>query len=139
MKKFFSILFTLLILISGLHLSLATHFCGGNIAAKKVSVTGKLASCGMETSEDMCPIHGVHFNSLCCDDEVIGYSTDNIYTPTNSEVINSSQHILQVFNIPVSFSFHSFSDSTSLFTSVGPPDNLLTSAVSLAGICVFRI
>ena len=37
MKKLFSILFAAMILLSGMHLSLATHLCGGEISAVKLS------------------------------------------------------------------------------------------------------
>jgi len=31
-----------------MHISIATHFCGDRISATKLSVSGELASCGME-------------------------------------------------------------------------------------------
>ena len=39
------------------HISVATHYCGGQIAASRVTLTGKLASCGMEG-----PAKGVTFS-----------------------------------------------------------------------------
>ncbi len=139
MKKIFSIIFTLLIILSGLQITVANHFCGGNKVAYKVSISGELATCGMEGYADKCPLPGNHFNTHCCDDIVSVYSTDDIYTPTYSEPTNIEQTILQIFFIPVSFSFNPSLTSNSFFTSVSPPDNLPLSAVSLADICVFRI
>ncbi len=38
-------------LASGMKVSIDRHYCGGQLAATKISVTGKLASCGMETQD----------------------------------------------------------------------------------------
>jgi hypothetical protein len=138
MKKVASILFAFIILLAGMHITVATHYCGGVAAASKVSFSGKLASCGMEDSENTCskPVNGL--NSRCCNDEVSVYSTDNTFAPAFPIVKIFAQKILHVFHIPASSQYHPISSSLSLFTSASPPDILLTSAVSLAGICVFR-
>lgn len=140
MKKFLSISFSFLILLSGLHITIATHYCGSERAAsEKVSVTGRLASCGMEGPEDTCPLTGNHLGTHCCDDKVSVLAVDNNYTPSFSEFKAFSQHILLGFQIPVSFQIPSFSTINLICTNVSPPGNFMVSAVSLPGICVFRI
>jgi uncharacterized protein YxeA len=48
MKKIFSILFAVMVVLSGMHISISTHICGGEIAAVKLSVSAVKATCGME-------------------------------------------------------------------------------------------
>lgn len=138
MKKVASILFAFIILLAGMHITVATHYCGGVVAASKVSFSGQLASCGMEAKENTCSIPVNTINSRCCADELSVYSTDNTYTPAVSAVKIFAQKVLHVFHIPVSFLYHLIFYSPSLFTSASPPGKFLTSAVNLAGICVFR-
>lgn len=137
MKKLFSISFAFLILLSGLHLSIATHICGGEIAAVKWSFSGEKATCGMENPKQTCPEHkGIYSN--CCHNEIVNYTVDNNYNPSSFQIKEVSKTLLQVFSIPVNSSLP-FIASNSFYTDVSPRDNSLTSAVSLADICVFRI
>jgi len=140
MKKFLSISFSFLILLSGLHITIATHYCGSEGAtSEKVSVTGELASCGMEGPEETCPLPGKHLGTHCCDDKVSVLAVDNNYAPSVSDFKAFSQHILQVFNIPASLQISSLTAVNLISTSVSPPGYYLVSAVSLPDICVFRI
>jgi len=52
MRKLSSISLAILILLAGMHITIATHFCGGEIAATKVSLAGIAASCGMESDKN---------------------------------------------------------------------------------------
>jgi hypothetical protein len=139
MKKFLSISFSLLILLSVMHFTVATHYCGGEFSATKVSVSGELASCGMEGPSDNCTLPGKHLNSHCCNDKVSVFVVDNNYTPSVFEFKAFSQPGLQVFDIPATCGIHSLSVLNLINTNVRPPGNFLVSAVSLPGICVFRI
>ena len=139
MKKFLSISFSLLILLSVMHLTISTHYCGGVIASSKVSFTGAVASCGMESPINKCPTTGTHVNTNCCNTKVSVFATDNNYPPSLSEFKPFSKHTLQVFEIPVSFNIHAFSVLSFYSTNFSPPGNFMVSAVSLPDICVFRI
>ncbi len=140
MKRVFSILFALLILISGTQLTISTHYCGGELAASKVSVWGGLATCGMEEkTTGECTKPGSHIDKNCCNNTISVYEVDHNYSPSFSEFKTFSQPILQVFTLPENVLFHSL---TSLFqnnANSSPPESLLASAVSLPKICVFRI
>jgi hypothetical protein len=138
MKKLFSISFAFLILLAGMHLSIASHICGGEVAAVKWSLTGKNATCGMESTKQSCPVqNGIHSN--CCHNEIAYFSVDNNYNPTSFQIQEVSKSLIQVFDVPVSFSFNSSIAANSFLNNVIPPDIALTSAVSLADICIFRI
>ena len=139
MKKLLSISFAFLILLSGMHFTIATHYCGGEIAASKVSVSGELATCGMEGLIDQCSMPGKHIGSHCCDNKVLVFAVENNYTPSFSEFKAFSQHLLQVFIIPASFQINSLSALNLICTNVSPPGNFMVSDVSLPKICVFLI
>ena len=78
MKKILSIPLIILILGSGMTLNVATHYCCGKVAATKVSLSPRLASCGMEIpsvnklTEDAISKH-------CCEDKISAYSFDTNY------------------------------------------------------------
>lgn len=140
MKKILSILFASLILVSGLHISVARHYCGGEGEAfEKISLTGELASCGMEDSQDNSNLPGVYFKTHCCDDEVSILATDNNYSPSFSEFKVFPQPVSQVYIIPVGYHFQPVLVFNRFNTFVFPPGNYLASSVSLPDICVFRI
>lgn len=140
MKKLLSISFAFLILLSGMHFTIATHYCGGELAATKASFSGNTASCGMEETDDSCTDHGDHVNpKSCCSDEIAVFSVDQNYTPSFTEFHSFAQHILQVYLIPASITFHSFTPINLVSTDASPPENSLIHAVSLPKICVFLI
>jgi hypothetical protein len=139
MKKGLSILFALVIMLSGAHFTVATHFCGGKVAASKVSLSGKLASCGMEGTEESCPVPGNHLTTHCCDDQfkIIGI-VDNFTAPV-SLLYENPNTLLQIFYVPASQSFSTITTSNNFYTNFNPPGRFLANAVSLNDICVFRI
>jgi hypothetical protein len=138
-KKGTSILLVLLMIATMFHFSVAKHYCGGHLAASKVSLTRELASCGMEGSQKQLPLPGIYFSKHCCEDVLISYSTDNNYIPP-------------VFNIPATVEFNFpisglQSESTVTLAPVfklqysdkSPPGAMMSTNVDLSDICVFRI
>lgn len=138
MKKLLSISFAFLILLSGMHLSVATHICGGEIAAVKLSLSGTKATCGMETPKQTCPGHST-FKNNCCKDEIAVLITDSNYNSSTFQAKEVIKNMSQTFAVPVNTAFNSHITLTSLCTFISPPDNLLASDVSLSEICIFRI
>lgn len=140
MKKTISISLTLLILTAVLHLSIATHYCHGNETAMKVSLTGKLADCGMGSSEKVLPVvSGTYFSKHCCDNVVIFCGIDSNYTPSFSIVPETYQYTFQVFAIQQGIHVNSYAGLIPLYTNVSPPGALMSTNVDLSDICVFRI
>jgi hypothetical protein len=139
MKKYFTIPLALLILLSGMHFTIATHLCGGKIAATKISITGKEASCGMVRDAKSETPSETSIASNCCENEFSVYSVDNNYSPSAFHIEEITQNILHEFLIPEGFSFHFALPSLTNFTSVSPPDWYMANAVSIADICIFRI
>ncbi|BBE15903.1 hypothetical protein AQPE_0039 [Aquipluma nitroreducens] len=139
MKKLLSISIALLMLLSGMQLTISQHYCGGELAQSKVSLTGHVASCGMETATDDCAQPGNHVESNCCSNKVSVYEIDHNYSPSFTEFKVFTQTVFQVFVIPKNITFHSLTAENQTLTDVSPPGNLLLHAVSLPKICVFRI
>jgi hypothetical protein len=138
MKRYLTIPLALLILVSGMHFTIATHFCGGKIAATRVSISGKEASCGMARDVKSETAAKLGFSSNCCRNEISVYSVDDNYTPSAFNIKEITQHILHVFHIPLNYSYSTFPSLIKL-TTVSPPDYFSANAVSMTGICVFRI
>ena len=139
MKKGISISLVFLMLTAMLHLTVATHFCGGKEAASTVSLSGKLATCGMECSEKELPLPGTNFTKHCCDDIVTFCGIDSNYTPSFSFVPEFYKYNFQVFSIPTVSPFYSIAVLKSLYTNVSPPEALMSTSVDLSDICIFRI
>ena len=138
MKKLLSISFALLIVLSGMHFTIATHYCGGELSAVKVSVSGELASCGMETDKDYL-LPGIHIETDCCQNQGSVFAVDHNYSPSFTEFNAFAQTVLQVYPIPENITFHSLTAENQSITTASPPGFLPSNAVSLPKICVFRI
>jgi hypothetical protein len=139
MKKVFSISVSLLMMVALLHISVAIHYCEGKEVAKSVSLSGKLASCGMTCPGDEIPLQGTYFTSHCCEDRVIFCGISSDYSPTYSIVPESYQYNFQVLAIPVKLSVKCHPDNILLYSNVSPPGALMSTVVDLSNICVFRI
>jgi len=140
MKKLISILFAVVLLLSGLHISMATHLCGGEVAAVKWSVSHQLASCGMEISE--IQNHGGQPTlepESCCENEIINFAVDSNYSGFSLEVNEPVVQLLQVFYIPEIVGLSDELTTNNLHTNVQPPGKFQASAVDLPQICVFLI
>lgn len=139
MKKVTSISLSILMLAAMLHLTVATHFCGGEVAGSQISLTGKLASCGMEDSKHGLPLSGFNFTTHCCDDVVTLISIESNYTSSFFHISESFQYNFLLLAIPCEVIVISQTDRNILNTNVSPPGTLMSTNVDLSDICVFRI
>jgi hypothetical protein len=139
MKKGISILLSLLILGTMLHFSVAKHYCSGMEVSSKISLSGKLASCGMEETTGSCPFPGEHLTSHCCDDVVVFYGISPNYTTSSLVIPEVFQYNFQVYSIPDGLPVVSSDIVKSFYTNVNPPGVLMSTNVDLSEICVFRI
>lgn len=80
MKKGFSIAVALLFILSGMHLSVASHYCMGSLASTRINFTGKTAGCGMESQCRHGEHHGSSFDAHCCSDVVRVYAVENVFS-----------------------------------------------------------
>jgi hypothetical protein len=138
-RKGISILFALLMMLSASLFTVATHYCGGKVAATKVSLSGKLASCGMESDEKGCPSAGKHLKTHCCDDKISAIGIVNIFTCSFPHSDEINQNLTQLYYIPVRQSLHFLTVNNSVDTSKSPPEAFVSKGVDLSSICIFRI
>jgi hypothetical protein len=122
-----------------LHISVAMHYCEGKEVATTVSLSGKLASCGMKCSEEETPLQGTNFSTNCCDDIVTFCGISSNYSPTYSFITESFQYNFQILAIPVDLSAKSETEFNPIYSNVSPPGALMSTNVDLSDICVFRI
>jgi hypothetical protein len=138
-KKGISILFAFVMIATMFHFSVATHYCGGHIAASKVSLTGKLATCGMEGSEKPLPPPGIYVSKHCCEDVVTSYSTDNNYIPSFFSFPGAVLFNFQTLGLPSQPTVGLAGVFKSQYSDKSPPGKMMSTNVDLSDICVFRI
>ena len=139
MKKIVSISLRFLMLIALLHLSVATHYCGGKIAASNISLSGKLASCGMEDDHDILPVTGTNISRHCCDNVLVFVGITGNYFPSFSSVPEPFQNHFQVIGIPADLPLKISAIINTISADASPPGNPLCSSVDLSDICILRI
>lgn len=139
MKKVISISLVIMMITAMLNISIATHYCGGKEVASKISLSGKLANCGMEGSEKELPLSGTNFTKHCCDDVVTFCGIDSNFTPSFSLIPDSYNYNFQILSISAGKAVNSPEVSKSQYTNIIPPWSLMSTNVDLSCICVFRI
>ncbi|HNR42185.1 MAG TPA: hypothetical protein PKL65_08140 [Bacteroidales bacterium] len=80
MKKVFVIFISLILIGSGIKIGIDRHYCGGELAATKLILTGKPVGCGMETADCTLPDQPVA-GSRCCEDQIVFYNISGKYLP----------------------------------------------------------
>ena len=139
MKKLFSISIAFIMLLSGMQLTISQHYCGGELADAKVSLTGHIASCGMEGETDDCEQPDNHVESSCCNNQVSVYAVDHNFAPSFTSFKAFEKQVLPVYILPEILNFNTFTAYNCIYTDVSPPPNCLVSDVNLSDIGVFRI
>jgi hypothetical protein len=139
MKKIIPIFLTILMMTALIHFSVATHYCSGNQVATSVSLSGKLATCGMEDNDNDLPPAGTNIRSHCCDNVISFFGITNSYFPAFSFIPESFPHVSQLFFLPAELSLGISDFTKTINASVSPPGYLTSRGVDLTAICVFRI
>lgn len=142
MKNFFSIAVTSLILISGMHLAVAKHYCHGELAAMNITFIGENASCGMEDGIEASRNIDSHMidviTAKCCSNESLLMGVDQNYNPSYQEF--SSLRSLPLFAyVPLELIYSFQNSSVYNYKNIIPPENVPAGAKGPADICVFRI
>ena len=138
MKNILSILLASFILLSGMHLSVARHICGGEVADVKISFSESHASCGMEDNDDTCSNEG-ELASGCCSNDLSVFEVDSYFSLSSLQIKEAGQPVLQLFFLPLIQSLYSLVPTSQAYADVSPPDLRIANGVSLPKICVFRI
>lgn len=138
MKSLFSILFASLILLSGMHLTVASHICCGELAAVKWSVTGEKATCGMEDNTSPSPVNGT-IETDCCKNRVASCVADSNYFPSTQDVKEVTFVTAPSFAVVPAVILAVIQYSKTYHSMVGPPVFNPNNSVEQSIICVFII
>jgi hypothetical protein len=111
----------------------------GKIAASKISLSGELATCGMENDENEQTQTDTQFTSHCCDNVLVFCGINGNYFPSFYFVPESYNNDFQVFSVPACLTLCSITPVKSFHTASSPPGVSASNDVDLTSICVFRI
>jgi hypothetical protein len=123
-RKILNIFIVCLLVVATTGVTVAKHYCSGRLVSTTLS--GDHKKCCGEGCKS-------------CHDQIKNYKVTEDYNPSSYKIKEVTKNILQVFDFPVNISLHSITASNPLYTNINPPGELLTIAVSLADICIFRI
>jgi len=138
MRILLSIPLIILLLFSGVSVKFATHYCGGHVAATKVSLNGELATCGMEMpSDDKTTENSI--NSHCCDDVTSEYSLSNNYFPSAFSVDKTFPQITNLFIADLDCYDDQESNISTPVKNNRPPGTNQPNSFDQPVLCVFRI
>jgi hypothetical protein len=138
MKRLISISITCLLLLSGMHLSVAMHFCGNEIEIVKVSVSGAFATCGMEEPDQSCSATDLSATS-CCKNEISFFTVDYNYVPSDFYYTKISKNLFQTSYLPINDVLTASFYGNIVQSSDIPPGISFHNAVNLSEIRVYRI
>ena len=100
MRKIASILMAILVLLTGIHLSIASHLCQGKLVAVKLSITSEnTTSCCMGGNSLSSP-SGKIIKKHCCDNGLTTLMVDSDYSPSFAKSIDVAQKIIHYSGIP---------------------------------------
>lgn len=139
MKNILTIILASFILLSGMHLSIARHFCGGERTDVAFTFSGMNVGCGMEEEGSACGAHDATAASDCCRNEFSMMDVDDYLSSSSMQVKEITQPVFELFFLPLMQSLHSTDADLQLYADTSPPHFLAANAVSLPKICVFRI
>lgn len=128
MKKFFSILLSIILVASHLSLTRGTHFCHGEVVETKILLGKMDLDCGMQNMREYCDItekstsHELYFGNVpCCQNE---YQTIHV----TDEFVKDAAQFSFSFNFSSAFIYSTlnpdlFSKSTTqqFYTEYSPP------------------
>ncbi len=93
MKKFFSVILSLVFLMTSMGFTVSSHICGGKRVKTVVSMSVADVSCGMEKTRNNCA-SGEQMRSNCCQDEFLLMQLEENYTQQLTEVDFSNDFLV---------------------------------------------
>ena len=139
MKSFLSISLIILFLSANLDLKVASHYCGGSLAGTRVSFTGKMATCGMETDEENPPADQPTYNPHCCDNKVALLSVSDFYDISFNDLRFTGRDHTQLANADLCSLCINKYCKLSFYDIVKPPGSNLPERKTCPLLCTFRI
>ena len=125
-----------LISFSGIRINYAAHFCGGSEVASKVTLTGELATCGMEKPTDI-ELSGFLIKKHCCEDVTTAFSIYSNYTFADILMVEKENTNSILLNTPYYSEFTAGNIEFNSFHIVRPP-GYYANDVLLQSLCNLR-
>ncbi len=138
MKTLLSIPLLFLLLFTGINVKIATHYCGGHVAATMVSLNGELATCGMESDGKIDLTHD-SISRHCCEDVTTSFSISNIYVPSFFNIDNQEQNTIDFKFLPPDLMSIRATDKNNLNHTKRPPGSIILDCPDQPVLCIFRI
>jgi hypothetical protein len=138
MKVLLSIPLIILISFSGISVKLATHYCGSDFVAVKISLSGKQATCGMEPVQDYNSSE-VIVKPLCCEDIASEYTINNIFIPSTPLVDLPEQRVIEPQYWPANLLLNDKFLASYPFACISPPGTKSSNSELRPILCIFRI
>jgi hypothetical protein len=138
-KRVLSVSLALMMLFALLHIAVATHYCGGRIEAASISLSGKLASCGMEDDHSDLHSAGTSISRHCCDNVLKFYGINGNYFPTFYSIPDSFRNLSHVMLLSAELPQVSAGNIKSFIANASPPGVMLPNSVDLSVICSLLI
>jgi hypothetical protein len=139
MRKTASILMAIIVLLTGIHLSIASHLCQGRVVNVNFSITGtNVSSCCMKGDVIPSP-SGKTIKTHCCVNELTTLTVDSNYSPSYFKNIDVSQKVIHTSGVLLKEIVSKSAFTQNSHSTHSPPGIYLINAVELADICVFRI
>jgi len=139
MRKVVSILIALLVLLSTLHVTVASHYCGGTLAATNISLNGHVAGCGMEQDENTSTTNLQLSPQHCCHNIASVFSVDNNYAPSTFQLVKELSNTLFYLTVAPTTITANVLASYKVIPNISPQALFKLREVPLDFICVFRV
>jgi hypothetical protein len=139
MKRIVSIPLLFIILFSGINVNFASHYCRGNFSGTKVSLTGELATCGME-QEHKTESSVILITTHCCDDKISSFFISTNYVPSSyCHLPEVGQQINNYFFTQNQLFISGQVPVSTIAGNNRPPGRFSPASVEQQVICIFRI
>ncbi len=138
MKSVLSISLSVLILFSGINIRYAAHYCGGNVVATKISLSGEPATCGMEPGE-ASNSSSVTIKTHCCEDITSQFAINNTYIASVSATDLPGQKIIDYGFFSADHLIIRGYPLINFYNDIIPPGNIHSITDLVSVLCTFRI
>ncbi len=138
MKRLLFIPLAVLIAFSGVSMKYAAHYCQGVQVASNVSLSGRLASCGMGNQPE-ADAEGYNLKNNCCNDLAISFLINSNYLFESNLILEKGKTISVSLNTPFLINYTPGEVAVQDIPSIRPPGIWYPNSVVLQSLCNFRI
>jgi hypothetical protein len=126
-----------LFVLSGMQLTIATHFCRELVTHTEIAFAGHEPGCGMESDKPLTDIPV--FSTSCCRNSILAFNVDQNYVPSDFHPFIKTLTDTQVMELPYSSLPVNNLICDSGADSSPPGFHFFPNTVHIADIQVFRI